>query len=91
MDTISAQYPATTFALRPGVDDPEATYLLATIDVEDPDEVLDLVVDRLLTLQLDEGLPIHVLPLQTPARVVQELQHRGRRAPARALLQEADR
>jgi hypothetical protein len=86
MDTISAHYPATTFAMRPGVDAPEATYLLATIDVADPDEVLDLVVDRLLRLQLDEGLPIYVLPLQTSARVAQTAEQRSTRAPARALL-----
>jgi len=82
---IRARYPSTTFSVRPGVDDPEATYLVATVDVEDPDTVLDLVVDRLLELQLEEGLPINVLPIHTPERVAQTRQRlkqrRGGRAP----------
>ena len=32
-------------------------------DVEDLDEVGDLVVERVVTLQVDEGIPIHVIPL----------------------------
>jgi hypothetical protein len=39
------------------------------VDVDDPDEVLDLVTDRLLELQLDEGIPIFVVPVHTPERI----------------------
>lgn len=76
---IRGRYPTATFRVRPGVDDPEATYLVATVDVEDPDAVLDLVVDRLLELQLDEHLPINVLPVHTPERVAETRQRLAQR------------
>lgn len=66
---IRARYPSTEFRIRPGVDDPETTYLVATVDVDDPDEVLDLVLDRLIQMQVNEGLPISLLPIHTPERV----------------------
>jgi hypothetical protein len=37
--------------------------------VEDPDDVLDIVVERVVDLQVDEALPIHVVPIRTPDRV----------------------
>jgi hypothetical protein len=42
--------------------------LLAVADVDDPDEVGDLVVERVVALQVDEGIPLHVIPLRTPER-----------------------
>jgi hypothetical protein len=66
---IQAKYPSASFAVRPGIEDPDETWLTTRVDVEDPDEVMDLVIDRLLEIQLDEGIPVHVLPLRTPERV----------------------
>jgi len=37
-------------------------------DVDDPDEVTDLTIERELALQADEGIPVYVIPLRTPAR-----------------------
>ena len=65
---IAARYPATQFAVFRG-DDPDGWYLRAVVDVDDPDEVTDLVLDRLVDLQLDEGLPLHVIPIRTPERL----------------------
>ena len=65
---IQRRYPATTFAVEPGGDDPEAVHLVATVEVDDPDEVVDLVIDRVLELQLEEQLPVHVIPVRTPER-----------------------
>lgn len=79
---IRSRYKSATFSVRPGMDDPEATYLVATVDVEDPDMVLDLVVDRLLELQLEKGLPINVLPIHTPERVAQTRQRLDQRRGA---------
>lgn len=70
---IQERYPSASFRVRPGVDDPDATYLVATVDVEDPDEVVDLIEDRLLDLQLNQGLPIYVLPIHPPERVAQTM------------------
>lgn len=57
--------------MRHGIDDPEAIYITTIVDVEDPDEVLELVVDRLLALQLEEQIPIYLLPVHPPQRVAQ--------------------
>ena len=54
--------PLATFQVVPG-EDPTGTYVLATVDVEDTELVMDAYMDRLLTLQIDEGLPLYVLPL----------------------------
>jgi hypothetical protein len=54
--------PLATFQVVPG-DDPTGTYLLATVNVEDTECVMDAYMERLLTLQIDEGLPLYVLPL----------------------------
>jgi hypothetical protein len=64
---IAAQHPESTFALAAG-DDPEGLYLTATVDVDDPDTVVDSFIDRLVTLQVDEGLPLYVIPIRTPER-----------------------
>lgn len=63
--------PTATFAVHRGTEDPEETFITATVDVEDPDEVLTPVLDRLLTLQLDEGIPVYVVPVHTPKRTAQ--------------------
>jgi hypothetical protein len=54
--------PLATFQVAPG-EDPTGIYVLATVDVEDTERVMDTYMDRLLTLQIDEGLPLYVLPL----------------------------
>ncbi len=56
--------PLATFQVVPG-EDPTGTYLLATVDVEDTELVMDVYMERLLTFQIDEGLPLYVLPLRS--------------------------
>ena len=75
-ERIDAKYPGTGFAVQQGIDDPQETWLVATVDMDDPDEVVDLVIDRLLELQIDEQVPLHVLPIHTPERVAQTLSQR---------------
>ncbi len=65
---IRQQYPNTTFAIGPGEDDPRGTYITATVDVDDPDVVTDLTLDRELALQIDQRLPVYVIPIRTPQR-----------------------
>jgi len=62
---ITARYPGATIEVRPG-EEPGERFLMAAVDLEDPDEVLDLVLDRLLDFQVGEGLPILVVPLRSP-------------------------
>jgi hypothetical protein len=64
---IHDHYPEATFDIGPG-EDPEGVYLTATVDVDDRGEVIDLFLDRLVDLQVEEGLPLFVVPVRTPAR-----------------------
>jgi hypothetical protein len=69
---IKQQHPSATFDVTLG-EDPDRTYVWTNVDTDDPDMVLDCVVDRLLELQIDEGLPIYVIPIRTPERVRADL------------------
>lgn len=60
-------YPAASFAFARG-EDPEGTYPTATVGVDDLDGVTDLVLDRLIAIQIEEGLPLYMVPEQPPAR-----------------------
>jgi hypothetical protein len=71
-DLILASYPDAKFEVAPG-EDPEGIYLTATVDVEDTDEVFDLIVDRLLDVQVEERIPLYVLPVRPIERVIAEL------------------
>ena len=53
----------------PAEDDASIVHLLARVDVDDTEDVADLVMDRMIQMQVDEGLPIYVIPLRTPERI----------------------
>ncbi len=65
---IAEKYPAAVFEVSHGVDDARAVHLTATIDVEDTDEVVDLVIDRMIEMQIEEELPIFVIPIRPVER-----------------------
>lgn len=67
---VRNRYPDTRFAVAPAPDEPESILIWATVDVDDPDEVVDLVLDRMLELQIDQGIPVHLVPVRTPERVL---------------------
>jgi len=69
---VQLRYPVAWFDVSPG-QDPAGTYLRATVDVPDTDEVIKLVIDRLVELQVDEQLPIYFIPLRPRERVIAEL------------------
>lgn len=46
----------------------ENLYIIAVVDVDDPDEVIDCFINRVLTMQVNEGLPLHVIPVHALAR-----------------------
>lgn len=77
--TIKARFPSADFQVLHGLgDDPDGVYLEATVDAEDTDAVMDAVIDRLVELEVDEGLPIYVLPVRTPERIARHLASRRR-------------
>ena len=77
--TIVQRYPSASFSLSHPEDEPTSVELTAIVDVEDPDEVLDTVIERVIEFQVDEQLPIHVVPIRTPERVKAD-PHNARRS-----------
>jgi hypothetical protein len=59
---ISSQYPEATFTVSDG-DDPGEIYLTAIVDVDNMRDVIDVFLDRLVDMQVDEELPISVVPI----------------------------
>lgn len=72
-DMVAKEYPGTTFKVGRGEDDPEVVHITAAVDVDDPDEVVDLVIDRMLSLEVDERIPVYLIPIRTPERVARLL------------------
>jgi hypothetical protein len=72
---ITKHFPTAGFVVEEG-SDPKGIYLVTTVDIADTDEVIDLVGDRLVQLQVDEGLPVYVTPLRPIERVVADLAER---------------
>jgi hypothetical protein len=66
-ELISSHYPNTTFSESIG-EDPIGVWLTAVVDIDDPDEVLDLITKRLVEIQVNEGLPLYILPVRTRER-----------------------
>ena len=64
MKMIKAHYPDAQFEIEQGTDEPEAIYLVTRTDIDETEDVLDLVIDRLIELQVEERLPIHVIPVR---------------------------
>ena len=64
---ILSEYPQATFSVSQG-EDPEGIYLDVTIDADDLGPVTDLFIDRLVDMQVEEGLPVFVIPERTPER-----------------------
>lgn len=77
---IVRSYPQATFEVSQG-EDPEGIYLTPTVDVEDTEEVFDVVVDRLLEMQIDQQLPVYVIPVRPVERVIEEMQRRSQARP----------
>jgi hypothetical protein len=66
-ERILRRFPTTTFEMYQG-EDPVGIYLIAIVDTDDLEEVGELFTSRLVDLQVDEGLPLFVIPERTPER-----------------------
>jgi hypothetical protein len=82
---ITKRFPQATFVVEEGFD-PKGIYLVTTVDIADTDEVIDLVGDRLLEMQVDEGLPLYMTPLQPIGRVIAQLREREAARPLAPLI-----
>ncbi len=75
---IAGRYPDARFDVFER-DDPEGVRLRATVDIEDTDEVMDVVLDALYDIQVERGLPVYVVTEQPLPRVAEQLRARARR------------
>lgn len=66
--TILERHPEATFELGPGGENPTAIFLDAYVDLDDPFEILDEIGERVVDIQVDEGIPLFVMPRQSPDR-----------------------
>ena len=55
--------------------------MVTTVDIADTDDVIAVVGDRLVDLQVDEGLSVYVTPLRPMERVIAELRKREAATP----------
>ena len=81
---ITARFAQATFVVEEGFD-PEGVYLVTSVDIVDTDEVIAVVGDRLVEMQVDEGLPVYVTPLRPLERVIAELRKREASTPPASL------
>ena len=72
--------PEATFDSGPG-EDPVGMYLVATVDLEDLGPVEDVFLDRLVELQVDEGIPLYVITSRPLARTMEMLERARERTP----------
>ncbi len=60
---ISRSFPGTGY-IQSLQDDPFGMRMVATVDTDDLDAVVDCFIDRLLSMQVDEGIPLYVVPIR---------------------------
>jgi hypothetical protein len=70
-DLVRQQYPDAAFQVQQSPEDPTIIHLIPTVDVVDRDEVMDLVIDRMMQFQIDDSLPLFVVPVRTADREAQ--------------------
>ena len=69
---VQQKYPTAAFEVSVG-EEPEGVYLTPIVEGEDTEEVFAVVVDRLLELQIEEKLPLYVVPVRPIERVLAEM------------------
>jgi hypothetical protein len=87
---IRTKYPAAAFSVAEG-EDPHGVYVQATVDVDDLTAILDVVADPLYHYQVEQELPIFVVPRRPLQRALKELnaQQQTRRSRRRVGLEGA--
>ena len=70
---VRARYPGARSELAPSPDEPQGVHLVTIVDIDDPDEVMDLVLERVLHFQLEDGLPVHLIPIRPVERALEQI------------------
>jgi uncharacterized protein (DUF433 family) len=76
---IAAHFPQATFTVEKGYE-PAGIYLVTTVDTDDTDEVVEVFIDRLVDIQVEDGIPVYVTVRQPRERVMAELREQQSRA-----------
>lgn len=69
---IRARFPTASFTVARG-EDPEGTYVYVIVDTDDLTTVLEPVADQLFTFQVEQDLPIYVVPRRPLLRTVWDI------------------
>ena len=72
---VSGGFPDAQIDVSEG-DDPDGVYLTVTVDIDDSDEVTDLIIERTMALQIEEELPVYVVPIRPISRVMDNRRRR---------------
>ena len=75
---ILDRHPDASFRVSRGLEDQRDIDLTVTVENETLDEILDLVMDRVVELLLDEHLPINVIVTEPLERTIEKLRRAGR-------------
>jgi hypothetical protein len=59
---VLERYPGTTFRFTAG-EGPDTVWMWATVDIDDPDEVGDLVAEKVINLVIDDRNPLLFIPV----------------------------
>jgi hypothetical protein len=78
-EMVTQRYPTASFEIGPSEEDPDVTHITASVDIDDPEEVTDLTIERELELQIEEGIPVYLIPIRTPERVAALLRQQQRK------------
>lgn len=71
---VRPRFPEAALSISRSDEDPSIVHLTTVVDIDDPDDVTDLVIDRMRVLLVDEGLPIYIIPIRSPERVASVLE-----------------
>jgi hypothetical protein len=77
---IQQRFPEATFDAGPG-EDPMGMHLVATVDLEDLGDVEDLHIGRLVDMQVDELLPLYVIPTRPIERSPRMMRREREKSP----------
>ena len=80
---IAARFSEATFEIHKGYE-PAGIYLVATVDVEDMQDVVDVFIERLVDIQVDDGIPVYVSPRRPLERTLAMLDEQQGRCRAQA-------
>ncbi len=72
---VRDRFPDATFRVTEH-EEPCAIYVYAEVDVEDTDEVIDTYIDRMVDIQVYDGLPVYVIPAWPEARRIADYERR---------------